>query len=117
MLKAIYTDTESRMKKTVEAFIQELTTIRTGRAHPSLLAGIQVLYYGNLTPLHQASNIKVEDARTLSIEPWDKSLVQEIDKAIRASGLGLNPSTAGSIIRVPLPPLTEERRKDLVKQI
>ncbi len=117
MIKEIQQDAESRMKKSIEGFSHELAKIRTGRAHPSLLEGIHVLYYGNNTPLNQVANINIEDARTLSVQPWDKSMVQAIDKAIRTADLGLNPATAGSVIRVPLPALTEERRRDLVKHI
>jgi ribosome recycling factor len=117
MLKEIQQDAENRMKKRIEILGQDLAKVRTGRAHPSLLEGIMVLYYGNPTPLNQAANINVEDARTLIITAWDKSMVQAIDKAIRTSDLGLNPATAGTTIRVPMPPLTEERRKELVKHV
>lgn len=117
MLNDIQKDTDNRMKKRVEAFVVELGKIRTGRAHPSLLETIMVSYYGNMTPLNQVANINIEDSRTLSITPWDKAMVQAIDKAIRISDLGLNPATAGTVIRVPMPPLTEERRKELVKHV
>ncbi|MFM8455010.1 MAG: ribosome recycling factor [Gammaproteobacteria bacterium] len=113
----IKNDSEQRMKKSVETLNHSLVKLRTGRAHPSLLDSIEVLYYGNPTPLNQVANVTVEDARTLSISPWEKSLTQAIDKAIRSSDLGLNPVAAGTVIRVPLPPLTEERRKDLVKHV
>lgn len=116
-LKDLQQDAESRMKKRVESLGHELAKVRTGRAHPSLLEGIMVLYYGNPTPLSQCANVNVEDARTLTITAWDKSMIQAIDKAIRASDLGLNPATAGTTIRVPMPPLTEERRKELVKHV
>lgn len=117
MIKEIHQDAETRMKKSVENLMQELAKVRTGRAHPSLLEAVSVLYYGNATPLNQVANINVEDARTLSVTPWDKGMVQAIDKAIRASDLGLNPATSGTVIRVPMPALTEERRKELVKHV
>jgi len=115
MIKDIVADAGSRMDKTVEAFRQELTKIRTGRAHPSLLDHISVDYYGARTPLTQAANVTVEDARTLSVTAWDKSMVQVIEKAILESDLGLNPNTSGTVMRIPLPPLSEERRRDLIK--
>ncbi len=105
------------MKKSVEALKHELAKIRTGRAHPSLLDHITVSYYGNEVPLTQAASVAVEDARTLTVTPWERSMVPVIEKAIRTSDLGLNPSTAGSVIRVPMPPLTEERRRDLIKVV
>lgn len=117
MLKEIQQEAENRMKKSVETLSHELAKLRTGRAHPSLLESLSVLFYGTPTPLNQVASITVEDARTLTITPWDKSMVQAIDKAIRTSDLGLNPATAGMVIRVPLPPLTEERRKELVKLV
>jgi ribosome recycling factor len=94
---------------------QELTKVRTGRAHTSLLDHITVEYYGSQVPLNQVSNVNIEDSRTLVVTPWEKDMVKPIEKAIMASDLGLNPATAGTIIRVPLPPLTEERRKDLIR--
>lgn len=115
MIKDIQQDAEQKMKKRTEAFVQELSKLRTGRAHPSILDGIMVVYYGNATPLNQVATINVEDARTLSVSAWDKSAIQAIDKAIRSADLGLNPVTSGVVIHVPLPPLTEDRRKDLVK--
>jgi ribosome recycling factor len=96
---------------------QELTKMRTGRAHTSLLDQITVDYYGTQTPLNQVANVNVEDSRTLTVSPWEKSMVQAIEKAIMTADLGLNPATAGTIIRVPLPPLTEERRKDMIKLV
>lgn len=117
MLDLIYQEAKSKMTSSVAVYKSELSKLRTGRAHPSLLSHIQVSYYGNLTPLSQVANVTVEDARTLSITPWEKSLVAEIEKAIMKSDLGLNPSTAGTVIRVPLPPLTEERRRELVKVV
>jgi len=117
MINDINQDAKNRMHKAVESFQHELNKLRTGRAHPSLLEHIKVDYYGNLTPLNQAASITVSDPRTLSITPWDKNLVQPIEKAIRNADLGLNPATAGTVIRVPMPPLTEERRKALVKVV
>jgi ribosome recycling factor len=105
------------MEKSVEALKSQLSKIRTGRAHPSLLDGIQVSYYGASTPLRQVANVSVEDARTLTISVFDKTLIQPVEKAILQSDLGLNPMSAGTTIRVPLPPLTEERRRDLVKVV
>jgi len=115
MIKDIVSDAGSRMDKTIEAFRLELTKIRTGRAHPSLLDHISVDYYGAQTPLTQAANVTVEDARTLSVTAWDKSMVPIIEKAILESSLGLNPNTSGTVMRIPLPPLSEERRRDLIK--
>lgn len=111
----IISDAEVRMQKGIEAFKQAMSKLRTGRAHPSLLDHIMVEYYGNSTPLNQVSNITVGDARTLVITPWEKKMVPVIEKAIMTSELGLNPATSGEVIRVPLPALTEERRKDLIK--
>ncbi|MGC9401012.1 ribosome recycling factor [Vibrio genomosp. F10] len=115
MINEIKTDAQERMEKSVEALKNNLTKIRTGRAHPSLLAGLSVEYYGAPTPLNQVANVVAEDARTLSITVFDRELAPKVEKAILASDLGLNPMSAGTVIRVPLPPLTEERRKDLVK--
>lgn len=109
-------DADSRMKKAVEVLGQNFNKIRTGRAHPSLLDSIRVSYYGSETPLSQVANINVEDARTLSVVPWEKNLVPDIEKAIMKSDLGLNPSTAGSVIRIPMPALTEETRKGYIRQ-
>jgi ribosome recycling factor len=109
-------DAEQRMAKTVEALGVAFNKIRTGRAHPSLLNGLSVDYYGVDTPLNQAASVTIEDSRTLSVSPYEKSLVPEIEKAIMKSELGLNPSTAGAIIRIPLPPLTEETRRSYGKQ-
>ena len=105
------------MKKSLEALHHNLGKLRTGRAHPSLLEAVSVLYYGNATPLNQVANITVEDARTLAVTPWEKSMATTIDKAIRSSDLGLNPISLGTVIRVPLPALTEERRKELVRHM
>ena len=115
MLPAIQNDTRTRMNKSLEALRHELAKIRTGRAHPSLLEHVHVEYYGNEVPINQAASVAIEDARTLSVSPWDKNMVKAIEKAILTSDLGLNPNTAGQVIRIPLPPLTEERRKDLGK--
>jgi ribosome recycling factor len=117
MIKEIETNTSMRMQKCVEAFKHELSKIRTGRAHPSLLEQIMVPYYEADTPLSQVANIGVEDARTLTVTPWEKHLVGAIEKAIMSADLGLNPSTTGEVIRVPMPPLTEERRRELVKVV
>ncbi|OZB42173.1 MAG: ribosome recycling factor [Alishewanella sp. 34-51-39] len=117
MINDIIADAKVRMEKSVDALKSQLTKVRTGRAHPSLLDGIQVSYYGADTPLRQVANVSIEDSRTLAITVFDKSLTQAVEKAIMASNLGLNPMSAGTVIRVPLPPLTEERRKDLVKLV
>lgn len=115
MLDEIKKDAASRMAKSVASLQQELTKIRTGRAHTSLLDHVTVEYYGSQVPLNQVSNVGVEDSRTLIITPWEKDMVQPIEKAIMSSDLGLNPATAGTVIRVPLPALTEERRKDMIR--
>ncbi len=115
MLDEIKKDAGDRMAKSVAALQQELTKIRTGRAHTSLLDHITVEYYGSQVPLNQVSNVGVEDSRTLTVTPWEKDLVQPIEKAIMNSDLGLNPASAGTVIRVPLPALTEERRKDMIR--
>lgn len=117
MINDIIKDSKVRMEKSVEALKVQLSKVRTGRAHPSLLDGIMVSYYGADTPLRQVGNVSIEDARTLAITVFDKSLTAAVEKAIMASDLGLNPMSAGTIIRVPLPPLTEERRKSLVKLV
>ena len=115
MLQDILKDAQSRMAKSVESFKLELAKIRTGRAHPSLLDHISVDFYGTQTPIGRAANVAVEDSRTLSVTAWDKTMVSVIERALRESDLGLNPNTAGTVIRIPLPPLTEERRRDLAK--
>lgn len=117
MIDEILGDASTRMGKSVDALKQELTKVRTGRAHPSLLNHLSVDYYGNETPLNQVANVAVEDSRTLSITPWEKTMVQPIEKAIMKSELGLTPSTAGTVIRIAMPPLTEERRKDLIRVV
>lgn len=108
---------ESRMKKSIESLHNEFIKIRTGRAHPSLLDHIRVDYYGSEMPLNQVASVTASDSRTLSITPWEKNMVNAIEKAIINSDLGLNPATAGMNIRVPMPPLTEARRKDLIKVV
>jgi ribosome recycling factor len=115
MIDDVKKDAAERMSKSVEALGHELAKIRTGRAHPSLLDHITVSYYGSEMPIRQVANVTAEDARTLAVTPWEKGMVQVVEKAIMQSDLGLNPSTAGTVIRVPLPPLTEERRRDLIK--
>ncbi|VXC98923.1 ribosome recycling factor [Enterobacterales bacterium 8AC] len=117
MINEIRKDADSRMEKSVEAFKNQISKIRTGRASPSILDGIMVEYYGSATPLRQLANVTVEDSRTLAINLFDRSLGSAVEKAIMSSDLGLNPNSAGSVIRVPLPPLTEERRKDLIKVV
>ena len=116
MINDIKKDAEHRMKKAIEALVVNFNKIRTGRAHPSLLDGVTVNYYGTETPLSQVANINIEDARTLSVSPWERNLVPEIEKAIMKSDLGLNPSTNNGLIRIPLPMLTEETRKNFIKQ-
>jgi ribosome recycling factor len=110
-------DAGDRMDKSIAALRQELTKLRTGRAHTSLLDHITVEYYGSQVPLNQVSNVNVEDPRTLTVSPWEKGMVQVIERAIQNSDLGLNPASAGTVIRVPLPPLTEERRKDMIRLV
>jgi len=117
MIEEIKQDALVRMGKSVEAFKAELGKIRTGRAHPSLLDQVSVEYYGSEVPLSQVANVTAEDARTLLVSPWEKDMVKVVEKAIMISDLGLNPSTAGTAIRVPMPPLTEERRRELVKVV
>jgi ribosome recycling factor len=106
-----------KMAKSVEAFKNELHKIRTGRAHPGLLDQVHVDYYGSMVPISQVANVSLLDARTISVQPWEKGMGQKIEKAIRESDLGLNPSTQGDLLRVPMPPLTEERRKELTKVV
>ena len=117
MLDEIKKDAGGRMTKSVASLKQELTKIRTGRAHTSLLDHITVEYYGSQVPLNQVSNVGVEDSRTLTVTPWEKDMVSVIEKAILNSDLGLNPASAGTVIRVPLPALTEERRKDMIRLV
>lgn len=108
---------EQKMGKTIEAFKNELHKIRTGRAHPGLLDQVQVDYYGSLVPISQVANVTLLDARTISVQPWEKGMGSKIEKAIRESDLGLNPSSQGDLLRVPMPALTEERRRDLTKVV
>jgi len=117
MINEIKQDSERRMQKTIEALHVDMTKIRTGRANAGFLDHVQVDYYGSLTPLTQVASISTSDARTILVTPWEKSMVAAIEKAILTSDLGLNPATAGSAIRVPMPPLTEERRKELIKVV
>lgn len=117
MIDEIKTDAESRMSKSIDSLKDEMAKVRTGRAHPSLLDHISVDSYGSMVPLSQVANVGIEDSRTLTITPWERTMVQVIEKAIMMSDLGLNPNSAGTVIRVPMPALTEERRKDLVKVV
>jgi ribosome recycling factor len=117
MIEDLKKDAAVRMHKCVQVFQADLKKMRTGRAHPSLVEHLKVDYYGNDVPLQQVANISVEDARTLVVSPWEKTMVGPIEKAIHKSDLGLTPMTAGSVIRVPLPPLTEERRRDITKVV
>ncbi|MGB5396398.1 MAG: ribosome recycling factor [Gammaproteobacteria bacterium] len=117
MIDEITKDADMRMQKSVDALSQELLKIRTGRAHPSLLDHLTVPYYGSETPLKQVANVTVEDSRTLVVSPWEKDMVKAVEKAIMTANLGLNPATAGTVIRIPMPPLTEERRRDLVRVV
>lgn len=117
MIDDIQKNTHTRMQKTLEALKTEFSKVRTGRATPSLLDHITVDYYGTPTPLNQVAKVGVEDSRTLSITPWEKTMVAPIEKAIMTSDLGLNPASVGTVIRVPMPALTEERRKELVRVV
>jgi ribosome recycling factor len=117
MIADIKKATEQKMHKSVEALRHDLGKVRTGRAHTGLLDHIQVDYYGAPMPINQCANITLADARTIAIQPWEKKMVPAIEKAIRDSDLGLNPATSGEVIRVPMPPLTEERRKELIKVV
>lgn len=117
MIDEIRRDAEARMRKSIESLKQELSKLRTGRAHTSLLDHITVDYYGAPTPINQVANVTVADARTLTVVPWDKNMVAAVEKAIMTSDLGLTPATAGTTIRIPLPPLTEERRRDMIRLV
>ncbi len=117
MIDEINADAQERMEKSIAALKSNFSKIRTGRAHPSLLDSINVSYYGTATPLRQLANVVVEDSRTLALTVFDKSSIQAVEKAIMQSDLGLNPISAGTTIRIPLPPLTEERRKDLIRVV
>ncbi len=117
MTDSIKKDAKARMGKSIESLRNELAKIRTGRAHTSLLDHVMVEYYGSEVPISQVANVNVEDARTLTVTPWEKTMVSKVEKAIMTSDLGLNPSSMGTVIRVPMPALTEERRRDLVKVV
>ncbi|MCH2189939.1 MAG: ribosome recycling factor [Gammaproteobacteria bacterium] len=115
MIDDILKDAEQRMQKSIESMRGEMAKIRTGRASPALIEHVMVDYYGSPTPINQVANITVQDARTLGVQPWEKPMVPVVEKAIMEANLGLNPMTAGELIRIPLPPLTEERRREMVK--
>lgn len=117
MIEDIKNDAATRMQKSVDSLGSELTKLRTGRAHISILDHVKVSYYGSEMPLNQVATVSVSDSRTLTISPWEKAMVQPIEKAIMTSDLGLNPATSGMVIRVPLPPLTEQRRRDMIKVV
>lgn len=117
MLEDLKKDAQARMAKCVQSFQADLKKLRTGRAHPSLIEHLKVDYYGSEVPLQQVASISVEEGRTLVVSPWEKGVVQAIEKAIHKSDLGLNPNTAGTVIRISMPPLTEERRRDLTKVV
>ena len=117
MINEIHNDANDRMNKTLASLEGDFSKIRAGRAHPSLLEQIHVEYYGTLVPISQVSNITTEDSRTLKVTPWEKDMVGPIEKAVMTSDLGLNPNSMGQVIRIPLPPLTEERRKELVRVV
>ena len=117
MINEIHDDANARLNKTLASLESDFSKIRAGRAHPSLLEQIHVEYYGTLVPISQVSNITTEDSRTLKVTPWEKDMVGPIEKAVMTSDLGLNPNSMGQVIRIPLPPLTEERRKELVRVV
>lgn len=117
MISELRKSTEDRMKKSLDALKNDLQKVRTGRAHTGLLDHIQVDYYGSMVPLSQVANVTLVDARTIGVQPWEKKMVPVVEKAIRDSDLGLNPATMGELVRVPMPALTEERRKDLIKVV
>lgn len=117
MISELSSTTEQKMQKSVEALRADLAKIRTGRAHTGLLDHIMVEYYGSMVPLGQVANVTLVDARTIGVQPWEKPMVQKVEKAIRDSDLGLNPANQGDLIRVPMPMLTEERRRDLTKVV
>ena len=117
MINEIHNDANDRMNKTLASLESDFSKIRAGRAHPSLLEQIHVEYYGTLVPISQVSDITTEDSRTLKVTPWEKDMVGPIEKAVMTSDLGLNPNSMGQVIRIPLPPLTEERRKELVRVV
>ncbi|WP_026259329.1 ribosome recycling factor [Uliginosibacterium gangwonense] len=115
MIPELKKNTEQKMQKSIEALKNDLGKVRTGRAHTGLLDHVMVDYYGNPTPIAQVANINLLDARTIGVQPWEKNMIAKVEKAIRDSDLGLNPATMGDIVRVPMPMLTEERRKDMIK--
>lgn len=117
MINDVKQESQVRMEKSIDALKHEMSRIRTGRAHPGLLEQITVDYYGSATPLSQVANVSVADARMLTVTPWEKTMVPVVEKAIMNADLGLNPATAGTTIRVPMPPLTEERRKELIRLV
>jgi ribosome recycling factor len=117
MIADVKKSAEQKMLKTVDALKHDYLKVRTGRAHTGLLDHIQVDYYGAMMPINQVANVTLADARTIAVQPWEKKMVQVVEKAIRDSDLGLNPATSSDVIRVPMPPLTEERRKDLIKVV
>ena len=117
MITELKKTTEQKMQKSLESLKNDLGKVRTGRAHAGLLDHVQVDYYGSMVPVNQVANINLLDARTIGVQPWEKPMIAKVEKAIRDSDLGLNPSTMGDTIRVPMPALTEERRKDLIKVV
>ena len=117
MIADLKKSAEQKMQKTVDALKHDYQKVRTGRAHTGLLDHIQVDYYGSMMPINQVANVTLADARTIAVQPWEKKMVQVGEKAIRESDLGLNPATSGDVIRVPMPPLTEDRRKELIKVV
>lgn len=117
MIDELKKEASQKMTKSMESLSNNLSKIRTGRAHPSILDTIKVEYYGQEVPLNQVANIKIEDAKTLQLNVWEKNMIKEVEKSIISSDLGLNPAVSGNLIRIPLPPLTEERRKELVKLV
>ncbi|MBS0354368.1 MAG: ribosome recycling factor [Proteobacteria bacterium] len=117
MIPELKKTTEFKMQKSIDALKQDLAKVRTGRAHAGILDHVMVEYYGNPVPINQVANITLIDARTIGVQPWEKPMVGKIEKAIRDSDLGLNPASQGEVIRVPMPPLTEERRKELIKVV
>lgn len=117
MISEIAKTTEHKMQKSVEVLKADLAKVRTGRAHTGLLDHVMVDYYGSMVPVNQVANVTLVDSRTIGVQPWEKSMVQKVERAIRDSDLGLNPANQGDLIRVPMPPLTEERRRDLTKVV
>ncbi|HLW03993.1 MAG TPA: ribosome recycling factor [Azoarcus sp.] len=117
MMSDLNKTTEQKMQKSIDVLVADLAKVRTGRAHTGLLDHVMVEYYGSMVPVSQVANVGLIDARTLSVQPWEKGLAQKVEKAIRDSDLGLNPASQGELIRVPMPQLTEERRKDLIKVV